>query len=51
MGISRVWLGQHHPVDILGGMVLGSLAARFIAGDPATPAEKSMKKRPERANT
>lgn len=51
MGISRVWLGQHHPVDILGGMVLGSLAARFIAGDPATPAEKSMKKRPERVNT
>ncbi len=31
MGISRMWLGQHHPIDILGGIVLGSLAARFIA--------------------
>ena len=26
MGFSRVWLGQHHPIDIVGGMLLGSIA-------------------------
>lgn len=31
MGFSRIWLGQHHPIDIVGGMVLGSVAARCIA--------------------
>lgn len=31
MGFSRVWLGQHHPIDIVGGMLLGSIAARCIA--------------------
>ncbi len=31
MGYSRMWLGAHHPVDILAGMAVGSLAARFIA--------------------
>lgn len=30
MGFSRLWLGVHHPVDIIGGIVVGSLAARFI---------------------
>jgi membrane-associated phospholipid phosphatase len=30
VGFSRLWLEAHHPVDILGGIVLGSLAARFI---------------------
>lgn len=30
MGISRIWLGFHHPVDVLGGMVLGSVAAWLI---------------------
>ena len=39
MGISRMWLGQHHPVDIIGGMVLGSFAARFIACEQETIAE------------
>ena len=28
VGISRLWLGVHHPVDILGGIAVGSLAAR-----------------------
>jgi len=27
---SRLWLGAHHPVDILGSVVLASLAARCI---------------------
>ena len=31
MGFSRVWLGQHHPIDIVGGILLGSIAARCIA--------------------
>ncbi len=31
VGYSRLWLGRHHPVDILAGIVVGSLAARFIA--------------------
>jgi PAP2 superfamily. len=30
VGISRLWLGAHHPVDIFGGILVGSLAARFI---------------------
>ena len=30
VGISRLWLGAHHPVDILGGIVVGSMATRFI---------------------
>ncbi len=30
VGYSRVWLGYHHPVDILGGMLVGSFAARMI---------------------
>lgn len=29
VGFSRIWLGAHHPVDILGGVVVGSLAARY----------------------
>ena len=28
--ISRLWLGAHHPMDILGSFVIGSLAARCI---------------------
>ena len=35
VGYSRIWLGQHHPVDVLGGVVLGSLWARFVAASPA----------------
>ena len=31
IGFSRIWLGQHHPIDIVGGMLLGSIAARYIA--------------------
>lgn len=30
VGYSRIWLGRHHPVDIIAGMALGSLAARLI---------------------
>ncbi len=31
VGYSRLWLGRHHPVDIVAGILMGSLAARFIA--------------------
>ena len=30
VGISRLWLGAHHPVDVFGGIIVGSIAARFI---------------------
>ena len=30
MGISRIWLGVHHPVDIAGSIVFGSVAAWCI---------------------
>jgi undecaprenyl-diphosphatase len=30
VGVSRLWLGVHHPVDVLGGIVVGSVATRFI---------------------
>lgn len=30
MGLSRLWLGFHHPIDIIGGIVVGSLSAWFI---------------------
>lgn len=31
VGYSRLWLGMHHPVDILAGCIVGSMAARFAA--------------------
>lgn len=37
VGISRLWLGAHHPVDILGSVVVGSLAARAILHRNHTP--------------
>ena len=30
VGISRLWLGEHHPIDIVGGIIVGSIAARLI---------------------
>jgi undecaprenyl-diphosphatase len=33
VGFSRVWLGVHHPVDILGGIIVGTLSARLIFCD------------------
>lgn len=30
VGYSRLWLGQHHPVDVLGGILVGSLIAVMI---------------------
>ncbi len=29
VGFSRVWLGAHHPVDLLAGLAVGSFAARL----------------------
>lgn len=37
VGYSRIWLSRHHPVDILGGMVMGSLIARLVFCCPDTP--------------
>ncbi len=30
MGLSRVWLGEHHPVDLLGSIVFGSLVVMCL---------------------
>lgn len=30
MGLSRVWLGEHHPVDLLGSIVFGSLVVMYL---------------------
>lgn len=35
VGYSRLWLGAHHPVDILGGIVVGSIAARYVYLPPS----------------
>lgn len=37
VGVSRVWLGAHHPVDILAGAAVGSLAAWYTAQPRAAP--------------
>ncbi len=37
MGISRIWLGVHHPVDIAGSIVFGSLAAWCVMRCAACP--------------
>ena len=36
VGYSRIWLGWHHPVDILGGMLWGGLIARVICCSPCS---------------
>lgn len=35
VGYSRIWLGWHHPVDLLGGLAMGSISARLITHCPA----------------
>lgn len=30
VGYSRIWLSRHHPVDLVGGLIMGSLIARLI---------------------
>lgn len=37
VGYSRIWLNRHHPVDIVGGLIMGSLAARLILYCPDAP--------------
>ena len=34
VGYSRIWLGWHHPIDILAGMLWGGLIARVICCSP-----------------
>ena len=31
VGISRIWVGVHYPLDMVGGMILGSLAGTIAA--------------------
>lgn len=33
VAFSRVWFNSHHPIDILGGVVLGTIAAQYILKD------------------
>ena len=42
MGLSRLWLGMHHPIDLFGAVLLGSLAARLIADSPVTPVQNRL---------
>ena len=37
VGYSRIWLSRHHPVDLVGGLIMGSLIARLIMYCPAAP--------------
>lgn len=40
VGYSRIWLGRHHPIDILAGMIFGSLAA-WLTCRMARPTQKN----------
>lgn len=35
VGYSRIWLGWHHPLDLLGGLVMGGISARLIIYCPS----------------
>lgn len=37
VGYSRIWLSRHHPVDLVGGLIMGSLIARLIMYCPDAP--------------
>lgn len=37
VGLSRIWVGVHYPLDVLGGLVVGLIAAWFTA-----PAKKAI---------
>lgn len=55
VGYSRIWLGWHHPLDLAGGLVMGSVCARLIMYCPAAPQDSirqdSIRKmRPDREN-
>jgi len=32
VGVSRIWVGVHYPLDMIGGMILGSLTGAIVAG-------------------
>ncbi len=38
MGISRIWVGVHYPLDIVGGALLGIVAATVVEQQHAAPA-------------